>query len=63
MIECSGVYRMASTGAIVREPSLRLEIATDECDKKIKEIIKQIKYSLNQESVMLKKSIENITFE
>lgn len=27
MIDCAGVYKMQSTGAIVKEPSVRVEIA------------------------------------
>lgn len=30
MIDCSGYYKMQSTGNIVNEPSIRVEIATDD---------------------------------
>ena len=29
MIDCNGVYKMQTTGAIVREPSIRIEIAAE----------------------------------
>lgn len=65
MIDCSGVYKMNSTGRIVREPSIRIEIATDEeiteTIEKIIDTIKSPEY-LNQESVMMKHSIEKISF-
>lgn len=61
MIECSGVYRMESTGRIVREPSIRIEIASDE-EIPAAEIIENIKKALNQETVMLEISESNISY-
>lgn len=54
MLDASGVYRMASTGRIVREPSIRVEIVTDEAMPELSAIVDAIKQALNQESVMVK---------
>lgn len=65
MIDAAGVYRMQSTGAIVREPSIRLEIATEEAiDNKIRAIVNTLKDAahLNQESIMVKHTTAPITF-
>lgn len=63
MIDCSGVYKMQSTGRIVREPSIRIEIVTDMADLlDCAAIIADIKSALNQETVMLKKSAANVSF-
>ena len=63
MIDCNGVYRMASTNNIVFEPSIRIEIATDnEIENEIEGIITALKTALNQESIMHKEMISNINF-
>ena len=62
MIECSGVYRMASTGRIVFEPSIRVEIATDD-ELAADDIIDELKAALNQESIMQEVSKEHIYFK
>lgn len=64
MFDCYGVYKMSSTGRIVQEPSIRVEIATAEPMQNIDEIIRVIKDSehLNQESIMKKHTISNIQF-
>lgn len=64
MIDCYGCYKH-DNGEIVQEPSIRLEIATNEKeDTKITLLIKTLKHKrvFNQESIMLKKSVENISF-
>ena len=61
MIDCSGVYRMQSTGHIVFEPSIRIEIVTDD-EINLAPIISDLKAALNQESIMIKKSISDIAF-
>lgn len=64
MIDCVGCYKH-DNGEIVQEPSIRIEIATDEDEtKKIELLIKAIKHKrmFNQESVMIKVSEPNITF-
>lgn len=63
MIECSGVYRMASSGRIVFEPSIRVEIATDEELTEADAIIGNLKEALNQESIMHEVSKEHIYFK
>lgn len=63
MIECSGVYRMASSGRIVFEPSIRVEIATDEELTEADAIIGELKEALNQESIMHEVSTANIYFK
>lgn len=64
MLECSGVYKMQSTGAIVREPSIRIEIAAeaDLTMEMIYKIIKQLKMCLNQESIMYRMVEAEINF-
>ena len=64
MFDCYGVYKMSSTGRIIQEPSIRIEIATAEPMYNIDEIIRVIKDSehLNQESIMKKHQISNIQF-
>ena len=55
--ECAGVYKMDSTGNIIREPSIRVEIASDirpgAMDILIDEITTTLKNKLNQESIMV----------
>ena len=64
MIDCFGVYKMQSTGRIVYEPSIRVEIASDD-EINITDIINIIKDGehLNQESIMIKHSISDISFK
>jgi hypothetical protein len=65
MLDAAGVYKMQSTGAIVREPSIRLEIVTEEAiDDKIRAIVNTLKDAahLNQESIMVKHTTAPITF-
>lgn len=65
MIDCNGVYRMESTGAIVKEPSIRIEIAAsaDDLDREmVYRIIKALKTELNQESIMYKVVESEIDF-
>lgn len=59
--DCSGVYRMDSTGRIVREPSIRVEIAAD-AEIPAAEIIAELKNKLNQETIMLEVVNANISF-
>lgn len=61
MIECSGVYKMQLTNHIVYEPSIRIEIASDESLNYIK-IVSELKRELNQESIMIEISESNIMF-
>lgn len=54
MLDCFGVYRMESTGNIINEKSIRIEIVTDECDElNIPDIVSYLKASLNQETIMI----------
>lgn len=64
MIDCHGVYKMQSTSAIVKEPSIRIEIAAEaELTKwAVYRIIKELKRGLNQESVMYKMVESEIDF-
>ena len=61
MLDCSGVYRMQSTGAIVFEPSIRIEIATDD-DLPAADIISELKAALNQETIMIEQETKDIYF-
>lgn len=63
MIECSGVYRMDSSSRIVFEPSIRVEIATDEELTEADAIIGNLKEALNQESIMHEVNKEHIYFK
>ena len=62
MWDCQGVYKMESTGNIVRENSIRIEIVRDDTLNYIFPIIDDIKKALNQESVMLSEQPKNIMF-
>lgn len=65
MVDCQGVYKMQDTGEIVREPSIRIEIATEnDISTEIKEIIRVLKHRriFNQESIMHKQMINEINF-
>lgn len=60
-LEAEGVYKMASSGNIVFEPSIRVEIAAD-AEIPAAEICKELKTLLNQESIMIEQEIKNICF-
>lgn len=63
MFECSGVYKMESTGNIIFENSIRVEIATDDELTESDAIIETLKKELNQESIMMEKEIKEIYFK
>jgi hypothetical protein len=63
MFECSGVYKMESTGNIVFENSIRVEIATDDELTAADAIIATLKTELNQESIMIEKETKEIFFK
>ncbi len=54
---------MQSTGKIVFEPSIRVEIATDEELTAADAIITDLKIALNQESIMQETTKANIYFK
>ena len=62
MIKCEGVYTHEN-GEIVREKSIRVEIASDKKIKSIPAIISALKESLNQESIMLETGKAKISFQ
>jgi len=62
MLDCAGVYRMQSTGNIVREPSIRVEIVTDENLDILPAMITRLKSVLNQETIMVKTSRADVDF-
>lgn len=65
MIECFGVYKMNTTGEVVREPSIRVEIADSESkltQKTVRDIVTALRRALKQESVMHKVTISEIEF-
>jgi len=62
MWDCDGVYKMDSTGNIVKEKSVKVEIITDEEIPYIGVMIDRIKEALNQESVMLQQTKESVVF-
>lgn len=54
MMEAEGVYKMGSSGNIVREPSIRIEIVTDESgDLNMADMVEYLKVQFNQESIMV----------
>lgn len=62
MMNAYDVYKM-NDGAIVIEPSIRLEIADNDLTKEtIYRIIKRLKTELNQESIMYKMVVSDIDF-
>lgn len=63
MFECSGVYKMESTGNIICENSIRVEIATDDELTEADAIITELKKELNQESIMMEKETKEIFFK
>lgn len=63
MFECSGVYKMESTGNIIFENSIRVEIATDDELTTADAIIAELKNALNQESIMMEKETKEIYFK
>lgn len=63
MFECSGVYKMESTGNIVFENSIRVEIATDDELTAADAIIATLKTELNQESIMMERETKEIFFK
>ena len=63
MFECSGVYKMESTGNIVFEKSIRVEIATEGELTAADAIIETLKKELNQESIMMEKETKEIFFK
>lgn len=63
MFECSGVYKMESTGNIIFENSIRVEIATDDELTAADAIINELKTVLNQESIMMEKEEKDIYFK
>ena len=62
MIECNGYYKMQSTGNIVNEPSIRVEIASDSMIESLHDMVSDIKTELNQESVMVEITESDIQF-
>ena len=63
MFECSGVYKMESTGNIIFENSIRVEIATNDELTAADAIIETLKKELNQESIMMEKETKEIYFK
>ena len=63
MMDCNGVYKMSSTNNIVCEPSIRVEIATNEIIPEIDGIIEALKTALNQESIMHELATAEIYFK
>lgn len=57
-----GIYKHHD-GSVVREPSIRIEIACGEEDmKKVYKMLHEIREALNQESIMHKKTEQEIDF-
>lgn len=64
MMDCIGVYRMESTGHIIQEPSIRIEIAAENLmeEETALKMIGRIKEVFNQESIMYKAGQADIRF-
>lgn len=61
MMDAEGVYKMGSTGNIIFEPSIRVEIASD-ADIPAAQICETLKKLLNQETIMMEREEVNISF-
>lgn len=61
MFECQGVYTMASTGNVIFENSIRVEIATEDAID-TSSICEALKHKLNQESIMVEFEIKEVDF-
>ena len=64
IIEVAGVYKMESTGSIVKEPSIRIEMAmeTELDNETVQKMINDLKTELNQETIMYKYTESEIEF-
>lgn len=62
MTECEGCYKMNSTGNVIFEKSLKIELVTDSDIDNINVIIKELKYLLDQESVMVEVEHKEVAF-
>lgn len=66
MYECAGVYRMNSTGNIIREKSVRIEIVDEiRLDTRLDVfplLIARLKSVLNQETIMVETSRADVDF-
>lgn len=62
LTECEGCYKMNSTGNVIFEKSLKIELITDENIDNINVIIKELKYLLDQESIMVEVEHKRIAF-
>lgn len=62
MFDVAGIYKMQITGTIVKEPSIRIEIAAGPSKETIYKVINTLKIKLNQESIMYKMVESEIDF-
>ena len=61
-LDCAGVYRMESTGHIIREQSIRVEMVTDGAIENLADIVSRLKAVLNQETIMVETGAANVDF-
>lgn len=59
---CKGIYRMESTGEIIKEISIKIEISSDEEIVNIREICSTFCKIFNQESVFFEEYESNVDF-
>lgn len=63
LTECAGVYRMNSTGNIIHENSLKVEIATDDIINNLDDVVNTLKVRFNQETIMVEQEVKLIEFK
>lgn len=61
-LDCAGVYRMESTGHIIREQSIRVEMVTDGAIENLADLIARLKSALNQETIMVETMPADVSF-
>ena len=59
---CKGIYRMESTGEIIKEISIKIEISSDETIDNMLEICKAFCRVFNQESVFFEEYESKVKF-
>lgn len=62
--DCTGIYKMSSNGKIIKEPSIRVEYVESVVmgDISFKKMIDDLKFNLNQESIMVEVAEVNVSF-
>lgn len=59
---CKGIYRMESTGEIIKEISIKIEISSEDEIQNMAEICQNMARVFNQETIMLKYYMAGVDF-